>query len=48
MVYQIQLDRGTENNVGFTTKLVYSIEIKCIIFIGMPEFFGEAQKSCYI
>ena len=29
MVYQIQLDRGTENNVGFTTKLVYSIEIKC-------------------
>ena len=48
MVYQIQLVRGTENNVGFTTKLVHSIVIKYIIFIGMPKFFGEAKKSYYI
>ena len=37
MVYQTQLVRCTENNLGFTTKLVHSIVIKCIIFIGTSE-----------
>ena len=37
MVYQIQLVRGTEINVGFTTKLVHSIVIKCIISSEKPK-----------
>ena len=45
MVYQIQLVRGTEINVGFTTKLVHSSEKpKNLIiykYIGTPCTFQQ-------